>query len=101
MTDILGHDVNGKPLRAGDKAVIVHTPVPDMQSWVGRTCKVIGDASADWSDMVWVYVQPSPPPGIEPAIYPEQLRKIDDHEPGDWSEIEKQTGWRPGVRVEA
>lgn len=99
MTDILGYDCDGKPLRAGDRIMrVVQLNVPlckgnvgDIETVIGPSLKYPGSIEVDdphplggwWSD------------------YPSSYRKIDQPETGDWSEIEKQTGWRPRIEVEA
>jgi len=41
MTDILGHDIDGRPLRAGDKVVILNSGATGRKH-DGAVCSVIG-----------------------------------------------------------
>lgn len=84
MSEILGHDVNGRPLRAGDRAVLVNAENPDFKADIGRiftvrhvcpghSCSVCCDET----------LRDGTPPGRY-GMVTDDLRRIDDradHQP--------------------
>ncbi|MCH9735571.1 MAG: hypothetical protein K0U78_13630 [Actinomycetia bacterium] len=40
MSEILGHDVNGRPLRAGDRVIVLDAE-PEFRGYEGRQCSVV------------------------------------------------------------
>lgn len=98
MTDILGYDIDGQPLRAGDRVVMVRPighvpeggemlvighPLPNNRRR-GRDIRVIFEKETCATNCCRIRkIQPKP-----------------NHEQGSWEEIEKLTGWVPeGVTV--
>ena len=93
MSEILGHDVDGRPLRAGDRVVIVDGKPSFLRNHpVGTETTVI-----EFDGFRGVNVDLKPPPGFSfVAVAFTHLRRIDDRpELGSWDEIEKITGWNP------
>ena len=41
MADVLGHDIDGRPLRVGDEVVLLDSHIPNDPD-IGRVCRVIG-----------------------------------------------------------
>jgi len=84
MSEILGHDVNGRPLRAGDRVVVVAPrKYPHLK---GVSMTVTGPSK--WAGFV-VTNHPHPDPAFEfckPAC--DQLRRLDDrtdHRPSEYT----------------
>ena len=81
MTEIIGHDINGRPLRAGDEVVVADKELRHF----GTQCRVLGTCK-----IVQGEVEVSIPfDGDEYQWYsalPEQLRKLhNDHRPANES----------------
>lgn len=86
MTDILGHDCNGRPLRAGDEVVVVFA----HQSWdvKGRRAAIIRQAKmneiTEWNEDVAIEVDN----GVKAVACGVDLRKLDNHQPaGSFDEV--------------
>lgn len=94
MTEILGHDIDGNPLRAGDRVVVVSNAVVQSE-YIGKTgmvtarymsaLRIDGVIDLDNGDN-WI------------ALHGGSLRKLPpktDHEPAD----EEFTEWLKGMNV--
>ena len=97
MTEVIGHDINGRPLRVGDEVVVADKELRHL----GTQCRVLGICK-----VVQGEVEVSIPfDGDEYQWYsalPEQLRKLtDDHRPADESCGEMMTALVGNKRAEA
>ena len=93
MSEVLGHDVDGRPLRAGDRVESIPSPnsTAAAASTVGKTGRVVdiffGTLRTD------ILCNDG---GGRLCSTGNGLRRIDDRpELGSWDEIEKITGWNP------
>ena len=81
--DILGHDIDGRPLRVGDEVVVVSVKRSAYADLIGEVIAIIGSGHRQGTVTVDV------PPrlgGIAVVTEPSRLRKItDDHQPADES----------------
>lgn len=94
MSEILGHDCDGKPLRAGDLVEIV--PPADPQH-VGVRCSIIGKRFAMPDFLIVDY---EPEPGRVTVGRTHCFRKVQPKkELADWQTICLETGWYPGKPV--
>tara|TARA_R100000656_G_scaffold22315_1_gene19885 strand:- start:7691 stop:8005 length:315 start_codon:yes stop_codon:yes gene_type:complete len=90
MSEILGHDVNGRPLRAGDKVVVLS---PDKAPQLkGAVVTVLGPTTSSClGDIVRGDVDidvPHPNGGWFGATPHKNLRRIDDrtdHQPSEYT----------------
>lgn len=88
MSEILGHDANGRPLRAGDRAVITRTATTKSYL-VGEEVVVQGHNLAPLTDRETPEVHvswPDHPRGAD--IWCHWLRRIDDrtdHQPSEYT----------------
>lgn len=83
MTDILGHDVNGRPLRAGDRCVI--TGLKNDASANGAITMIVRPSDGGW---LIVDCPPTKPGFTCVSIRPENLRRLDDrtdHQPSEYT----------------
>ena len=93
MSEILGHDVDGRPLRAGDRveSIVTSCASSEAAATVGKTGRVV--------DRFWGAIRTDilcSRGGRLCSITGRGLRRIDDRpELGSWDEIEKITGWNP------
>lgn len=94
MAEILGYDCNGKALQAGDEAVVVSTTCSRYTYLIGETVKILS-RSQDHPGCVAINRRDFSRGGGRLVGEPECLRKVEPEEPGDWSEIERVTGWQP------
>ena len=94
MSEILGHDCDGRPLRAGDRVVIVAAPnVPTNR---GKVTSVRGPHPEDPKHSVVIDIAHHSPYYAYYSADSKWLRRIDDRpELGSWDEIEKITGFNP------
>lgn len=85
MTDILGYDVNGRPLRAGDKVRILKART--YQTVVGQICRVTGPSRKDpcavitdmpFPDPAWLWCR-------VPCQHLERLDDRTDHQPSEYT----------------
>ena len=95
MSTILAHDVDGRPLRAGDRVVLL----PGKQAaastvhLIGEACVVEGESRYHPG---FLSLSLKDADGDPVAAVPIVLRRIDDRpDLGSWDEIEKITGWNP------
>ena len=108
MSEILGHDVDGRPLRAGDRVVVLQAKrkpkyIGETVTIFGETVTILGrcpcepkyavETDIPYDGLFWDHY----------SIYPHRVRRIDDRpELGSWDDVEKVTGWNPVKRgVEA
>ena len=88
MSEILGYDVNGRPLRAGDRVVLFRCGHPEFDEDVGRIFTV-RDRSSVFSDSLKCDERLTS--GWSPADYslsPKTIRRIDDrtdHQPSEYT----------------
>lgn len=94
MAEILGYDCNGKALRAGDEAVVVQTTCSRYTYLIGETVTILF-RSEEHPDCLAIDRLDYSRGGGRLVGEPGCFRKIEPEEPGDWSEIERQTGWNP------
>lgn len=81
MTDILGTDCNGRPLRAGDEVVIVSA---GEFRFVNMTAEVIGPSS-EYPGLIRLDLLDD---GMNCCIDGSELRKLDNHQPaGSFDEV--------------
>lgn len=91
---ILGHDINGRPLRAGDEVVLVR-PRLGREKMAGMHTKII--RVADDGDMV--LAEKNAVIGRNWEAKPESLRKLDNHQSaGSFDEV--MAGIKNGQREE-
>lgn len=93
LTGVLGHDVDGKPIRKGS---IVEPALPPEMVLDRFACpmEVVGK-SQDYLRPIQVRSSETQELGL---ARPEWLRLVDqgrDLDKREWSDIERQTGWRP------
>lgn len=50
MNDIIGHDIDGRPLRVGDEVVVVGDDQDVKSCEVGKFCEVSGPSHYPWVD---------------------------------------------------
>ncbi|RKR02611.1 hypothetical protein C7446_2329 [Kushneria sinocarnis] len=88
---VLGHDCDGKPLRAGD---IVEPALPDDEVVPEFRCRMTVERISQ-ADAGKIIV--STPDGLLGKGWPRYLRKIegDSDDAGSWQAIGEQTGWQP------
>lgn len=85
---ILGHDVNGRPLRAGDRVVLISAKNPDFKADIGRAFTV-RKACQDFPVSVCcdeVLGDGTPPERYSLAAH--STRRIDDctdHQPSEYT----------------
>lgn len=80
MSDILGHDVDGRPLRAGDQVVIVRKDSVRF----GQRCAVTGACACGCSGLTVDIKSKFSSTGYKSA-YSSSIRKVDNHQPADES----------------
>jgi hypothetical protein len=90
MSEILGHDVNGRPLRAGDKVVVLSAD--KAPRFKGAIVTVLGPTTSPYQgdiDRGDVDIDvPHPDGGWFGATPHENLRRVDqkpDHQPSDFT----------------
>lgn len=93
MSEILGYDCNGKALRAGDRAEIVNS-APAKMEFIGREVTLL-DLPLQFGEYIQIDIPYSGNGADWYAISAKDLKRKGDQECGDWSEIEKATGWNP------
>jgi len=82
MNNIIGHDINGRPLRVGDKVVMVNAVNPRSIIKNGEVLTVMRDAGMIESSATGRIFEAFNPVEI-PDFYAEYaaVRKLDDHRP--------------------
>jgi len=81
MSEILGHDINGRPLRAGDEVVIV---AAGHSKYIGQKAGVIG-LSSEFYGLIRLDLLDE---GMNCCIDGSELRKLDNHQPaGSFDEV--------------
>lgn len=100
MSDILGHDCDGRPLRAGDRVVILRACNPSARHLEGEECAIRGPSRSKKRDVNVVELDipfPHGPPGRYWKADTPSLRRIDDKpEASTWDDVRRATGWQPG-----
>jgi hypothetical protein len=85
MSEILGHDVNGRPLRAGDRVVILASgPKPHA---IGGEATVLGPNKFPLLDAHRPEVSIDGPDGVG-DIWCDDIRRLDDrtdHQPSEYT----------------
>lgn len=84
MSEILGYDVNGRPLRAGDRAILLNAD--NYRQALGRTVTVLGPAPDGSGDVVTDI--PHRVTGGYWECRPHSLRRLDDrtaHQPSEFT----------------
>ena len=81
MSDILGHDIDERPLRVGDEVVVVRSGSPCE----GAVCSVIGACECGCDGLTISLASHTSTTGYKSA-YGSSLRKLQsDHRPADES----------------
>lgn len=82
MTDILGHDVDGRPLRVGDEVVVVAAGSKWART-IGMKATVTGGPDHDNCD-----IEITLDGGVCGDTHARWLRKLDNHQPaGSFDEV--------------
>ena len=92
MNEILGYDIDGRPLRAGDRVVIAMSETrPEL---VGTETIVKGPAAHGWPNRVEIDVDPK---GTALVVIARTylLRRIDNNDTTTWDHVAEVTGWTP------
>lgn len=92
MSEILGLDCNGQPLRAGDRVVATNdlSASPRAKPHLGGVHVIAGRSRLRF----WkVCLETTADDGKPIHASPEALRKIPDL--GSWDDLEKTTNWNP------
>lgn len=98
---ILGYDIDGQPLRAGDRVVIVNVLNPVYSDMRSHSVSIVG--LDEKSRELITDVEPRSG-GYQVTVPGRLVRKLppkqSDNETTAWESIEQLTGWVPeGVRV--
>ena len=99
---ILARDIDGKPLRIGDRAIVVsvrNAKQPSLKKLKGLVFTIVGASALD--DFEFETDLPDPDnTGMTVFGRGKAVRKIKDDRTGtsDWSEIEKITGWKRNTK---
>ena len=93
MSDIIGHDIDGRPLRVGDEVLVISCEDRDLAYMVGDVYAVTGVDDA--GELVIDAVSYD---GWEVGVYPRNIRKLDNHHPATESFTEIMSKFK-GVRV--
>lgn len=102
---ILGYDIDGQPLRAGDRAVIVCVHTPNFPLLLGQVITVgddLGERTGQTIPGRFTFFRPEEHKWC--GVCYQDVRKLPpkqaDNETTTWESIEQLTGWVPeGVRV--
>lgn len=107
MSEVLGHDCDGRPLRAGDRIQYVGGQQTNPDAKVGQYGAVVQIEPNEhlriryWlSGFAGTPLQFSCDDGCLHCGIDEYLRRVDGVDEGDWSEIERETGWHPHKELE-
>ncbi len=86
MKPVIGHDINGRPLRVGDEVVMVNAVNPRSIVKNGAVLTVMRDAGTIESSVTGRIFEAFNPAEI-PDFYAEYaaVRKLDDHRPANES----------------
>ena len=92
MSEILGYDIDGKPLRAGDRVVMVSSPNPLTARYIGRVFEITG-LSFVHADSVTISERLN---GRRASLVCETVRKLPPkQDTTTWEAIQEMTGWSP------
>lgn len=100
MSTFVGYDYDGRPLKSGDTVIRVNE-YPDGASHIGAVHKIIGICPIDGIGAMEIDV---PHPSIIWkwwSVKTNDFRKVKTLDIGNWSEIERETGWSPKIEAEA
>jgi hypothetical protein len=97
LTGVLGHDCDGKPLRAGDMVRIERTHPYYYSRFLGQLATV--DRVATEPNRLVIDVDFLP--GEHVTAPPDYLRRIDHPDSASWDEVSKATGWTPKIEAPA
>lgn len=96
MSELLGHDCDGRPLRAGDRVTVLpHGGSSETTKHLfGESGKVVGGGFIGFHAYVETDIVGAD--GNPACFVTKVVRRIDDRpELGSWDEVEKITGWNP------
>lgn len=102
LRGILGRDCDGKPIRVGDRAVCVpsNSLTTMHRLYGGMYFVVAGYLNSSVDGCRWIKTDLPSDDSDEILCLPGSMRVIKGDK-GDWKEISKQTGWKPGVTRKA
>lgn len=102
MSEVIGHDCDGKPVRVGDRVVFIGGENPSHDRWTGLVFTVLKYVQSPNGDPGAVLDKQLVPnrPTCAPLRFLRVLPRL-----GSWDELEKEVEWRPsrkgiGVSIE-
>lgn len=96
MSEILGHDIDGRPLRAGDRVKLIDASNEKFKPDIGRVFTIKCKCTTHVGALQCLETMSFGAVSGRYALGVEHLRRIDDRpDLSTWGDVAKQTGWNP------